>query len=192
MLQTLYDEAQRLNQQLWAQNSELSDTNDELEAQVSALQAGRMPASVRKQLAVDSDDFDESDESGDVLGALGVARSEHMRGRDAATSIGGAPTELYQPRRQSRSTSVGGVTAAAGEQAQLRAGLAASQRQVQQLQQLLFDRSKLITELEGQLMAVSDDIKTFEATVIRVEVVTATLARKKLLTMPAQLPILVS
>lgn len=63
-------------------------------------------------------------------------------------------------------------------QAQLKAGLAASQRQVQALQQLLFDRNKLITELEAQLLGVSDDIKTFEAMVIRVETMTNSLVRR--------------
>ncbi len=50
---------------------------------------------------------------------------------------------------------------------------------MQALQELLFERNNLVQELEGQLVDLNDDIRAFEAMVMRVEVLTSAMSKQQ-------------
>ncbi|KAJ9531555.1 hypothetical protein QJQ45_014985 [Haematococcus lacustris] len=151
VLQTLYDEAQQLNQRLWAQ----WDQEQRGARAAQGLLSPRLEQGSVQHEATSSTSSD-GRRKADTAAALS---STHKAADLAVVSRAGA-----------RAASVPDVQV-------LQAQLTASRQHEQQLQQLLFSRNRLITELQGQLMGVSEDVKTFEATVVRVEVLTASLAR---------------
>jgi hypothetical protein len=175
MLHTLYHEAQLLNTELWEQNDQLTSEVEDLRSKLAEAEHCNALSSIQE-----SGSGDEHEQvSRDV-------RQPSSQSRTVATSVAGLLAE-GRNRVQSQapltaqdsSSSLGQEAPRGGEAVQLRAGLAASQREVQRLQALLFDRNKLVTELEAQLLGVAEDIRTFEATVVRVEVLTSSLSLSK-------------
>jgi chromosome segregation ATPase len=175
MLQTLYHEAQILNTELWEQNDQLTAEVEDLRTQLAealhhnTLSTIQESSSDSEHEAVSRDTREPSSQSRTVATSVaGLLPDARSRGQSQASL-----------NAQDSSASLGQESSRGGEAAQLRAGLAASQREVQRLQALLFDRNKLVTELEAQLLGVAEDIRTFEATVVRVEVLTSSLSLSK-------------
>ncbi|KAJ9531242.1 hypothetical protein QJQ45_006693 [Haematococcus lacustris] len=149
VLQTLYDEAQQLNRRLWAQWDQEQRGARAAQGLLSpGLEQGSVQHDATSSNASSAYPCWDSRRKPDTAVALS---STHKAADLAAVFRAGA-----------RAASVPDVQV-------LQAQLTASRQHEQQLQQLLFSRNRLITELQGQLMGVSEDVKTFEATVVRVE-----------------------
>ncbi|KAL6764608.1 hypothetical protein V8C86DRAFT_2473205, partial [Haematococcus lacustris] len=157
VLQTLYDEAQQLNRRLWAQW-------DQEQRGARAAQGLLSPGLEQGSVQHDAT-------SSNASSAYPCWDSRHKPDTAVALSSTHKAADLAAVFR------AGARAAWVPDVQVLQAQLTASRQHEQQLQQLLFSRNRLITELQGQLMGVSEDVKTFEATVVRVEVLTASLAR---------------